>query len=30
MSDKHADKVRTVASKKMFDAAGIEYRYLHL
>ncbi|XP_014475268.1 PREDICTED: deoxycytidylate deaminase [Dinoponera quadriceps] len=26
MSDKYADKVQTVAAKKMFDAAGIEYR----
>ncbi|XP_032687529.1 deoxycytidylate deaminase isoform X2 [Odontomachus brunneus] len=26
MSDKYADKVQTIAAKKMFDAAGIKYR----
>lgn len=26
MSDKHAHKVQTVASKRMLDAAGIKYR----
>lgn len=30
MSDKKADKVKTIASKRMFDAAGVEYRYFHL
>lgn len=28
MSDKHAHKVSTIASKKMFDAAGVTYRYV--
>lgn len=27
MSDKYAYKVETVAAKKMFDAAGVQYRY---
>jgi dCMP deaminase len=27
MSDKHAHKVKTVAAKRMFDSAGIKYRY---
>lgn len=27
MSDKNAHKVETIAAKKMFDAAGIKYRY---
>lgn len=26
MSDKHAQKIRTIAAKKMFDAAGVTYR----
>jgi dCMP deaminase len=26
LSDKHALKTETVAAKRMFDAAGIEYR----
>lgn len=30
LSDKKAHKVGTVASKKMFDAANVEYRYLIL
>lgn len=30
MSDKYADKVQTIAAKKMFDAAGVKYRYFHL
>lgn len=25
LSDKHAHKIKTIASKKMFDAAGIKY-----
>lgn len=27
VSDKHATKKKTIAAKKMFDAAGITYRY---
>lgn len=27
VSDKHATKEKTIAAKKMFDAAGIIYRY---
>jgi dCMP deaminase len=27
-SDKHASKPETIASKRMFDFAGIKYRYL--
>lgn len=27
MSDKHAHKLETVAAKRMFDAAGVAYRY---
>lgn len=30
MSDKNANKIQTIAAKRMFDAAGIEYRYCHL
>lgn len=26
ISDKHAHKVKTVASKRMLDAAGVKYR----
>lgn len=29
MSDKHAHKVKTVASKRMLDAAGITYRLVY-
>lgn len=25
MSDKHAHKLKTIAAKKMFDAAGVKY-----
>lgn len=28
MSDKYAQKVETIAAKRMFDAAGVKYRYL--
>ncbi|KAJ8974729.1 hypothetical protein NQ317_005567 [Molorchus minor] len=28
ISDKHAHKIYTIASKKMFDAAGVKYRQL--
>lgn len=27
MSDKNTHKVEAIAAKKMFDAAGIKYRY---
>lgn len=30
MSDKYANKPRTVAAKRMLDAAGVEYRYFRL
>lgn len=30
MSDKYAHKVETIAAKRMFDAAGVKYRYLLL
>lgn len=26
MSDKHAEKIETIAAKKMFDASGVQYR----
>lgn len=28
MSDKHSHKITTIAAKKMFDASGVEYRYV--
>lgn len=28
MSDKHSHKIETIAAKKMFDAASIEYRFV--
>lgn len=28
MSDKHAEKVGTIASKRMLDSAGVKYRYV--
>jgi dCMP deaminase len=30
ISDKHGHKCTTVAAKKMFDAAKIEYKYAYL
>ena len=27
ISDKHAKKISTIAAKRMFDAAKVEYRY---
>lgn len=30
VSDKYAEKKKTQAAKRMFDAAGVTYRYLNL
>lgn len=29
LSDKHSQKIETIAAKRMFDSAGIKYWYLH-